>query len=136
VSKDKKLQKQYRKGRDLYATSCGACHQLHGKGLENIAPHLAKSDWVTGDSKKLVAVALHGVTGPIKVNGKDITGVPPIMPGHSFMNDEQLADILTYVRNAWGNKASSIAKKEVAEFRTANPNRFMPWTVAELEALK
>ncbi|MDF1755210.1 MAG: c-type cytochrome [Verrucomicrobiales bacterium] len=135
VTKDKKLLSQYRKGRELYATSCGACHQLNGKGLADIAPKLAGSDWVTGKSTRVVAVALHGVSGPIKVNGKEVTGVPPIMPGHSFMNDEQLANILTYARNAWGNQADAISKEEVAKFRGAHPTRFMPWTAEELDAL-
>lgn len=135
VSSDKNLQKQYRKGRAIYETSCGACHQLHGKGLENMAPQLAKSDWIK-DEERLISVALHGVTGPIKVNGKDVTDVPPIMPGHSFLNDEQVADVLTYIRNAWGNREDAIAKESVAAIRKKHGTRFMPWTEAELDGIK
>ena len=72
VKKDKNLLSAYRKGRDHYAVSCGACHQADGKGLPNMAPTLAKSDWVTGDATRLIGVAVHGLMGPIKVNGKPL----------------------------------------------------------------
>ena len=137
VSSDRKLRDQYRKGRDLYTTTCGACHQLNGKGMTNLAPQLAGSDWVKGDDPlKLIAVAVNGLTGPIKVNGKLVTDVPPIMPPHSFLNDEQIANILTYVRNAWGNHENKITKDEVADYRKKNASRVLPWTAVELEALK
>lgn len=135
VKKDKGLSRQYQRGRTLYATSCGACHQPHGKGMENMAPTLL-SDWVNGDPDRLIAVALNGLTGPIEVNGEPVTGMPPIMPPHHFMNDEQLADILTYIRNAWGNRADPIGVEQVAEFRKAHASRVLPWTSAELDALK
>ena len=77
VKNDKDLLSAYRKGRDQYAVSCGACHQADGKGLPNMAPTLAKSDWVTGDSTRLIGVAVHGLMGPIKVNGKAVENVPP-----------------------------------------------------------
>lgn len=135
VRSDKKLQKQYKKGLSIYQTSCGACHQLDGKGLINMAPQLAKSDWIE-DEERLIAVALHGVSGPIKVNGKDVSNVPPIMPGHFFMKDDQIADVLTYIRNAWGNREAAITKEAVAALREKHPGRMLPWTAAELETLK
>ena len=57
------------------------------------------------------------------------------MPGHSFLNDEQLADVLTYIRNAWGNREDAISKESVAKFRAENPTRLMPWTAAELDSM-
>jgi len=131
VKKDKNLLTVYRKGRDQYAVSCGACHQADGNGLQNMAPTLAKSDWVTGDATRLIGVAVHGLMGPIKVNGKPVVDVPPIMPAHGFMKDEQLADILTYVRNAWGNKASLISSDHIAEYREKQSKRMTPWTEIE-----
>ena len=131
VKKDKNLLSAYRKGRDHYAVSCGACHQADGKGLPNMAPTLAKSDWVTGDATRLIGVAVHGLMGPIKVNGIAVEGVPPIMPPHGFMKDDQLADILTYVRNAWGNQADAITSEEVAGYRQNEAKRVSPWTEAE-----
>ena len=131
VKKDKNLLSAYRKGRDQYAVSCGACHQADGKGLPNMAPTLAKSDWVIGDAKRLIGVAVHGLMGPIKVNGKPVEGVPPIMPPHGFMKDEQLAGILTYVRNAWGNRAGLISIEDITGYRKTESARVAPWTEAE-----
>ncbi len=131
VKKDSNLLSVYRKGRDQYSVSCGACHQADGKGLTNMAPTLAKSDWVTGDAKRLIGVAVHGLMGPIKVNGKPVEGVPPIMPPHGFMKDEQLAGILTYVRNAWGNRAGLISIEDITGYRKTESARVAPWTEAE-----
>ena len=131
LKKDKLLLSSYRKGREQYAISCGACHQADGKGLPNMAPTLAASDWVTGDANRLIAVAVHGLMGPIKINGKPVEGVPPVMPAHGFMKDDQLASILTYVRNAWGNRADPISDKDVAVYRKAQADRVVPWTESE-----
>ena len=131
VKKDKNLLSVYRKGRDQYAVSCGACHQADGKGLPNMAPTLAKSDWVTGDATRLIGVAVHGLMGPITINGKVVEGVPPIMPSHGFMKDDQLANILTYTRNAWGNQAGLITKEDIAEYRIKQSSRVAPWTEGE-----
>ena len=131
LKKDKNLLSSYRKGRDQYAVSCGACHQADGKGLPHMAPSLAKSDWVTGDATRLIGVAVHGLMGPIKVNGKAVEGVPPIMPPHGFMKDDQLADILTYVRNAWGNQADAISSDDIAGYRQNEAKRVAPWTESE-----
>ncbi len=131
VKKDKDLLGSYRKGRDQYKVTCGACHQADGKGLANMAPTLAKSDWVLGDVHRVIGVAVHGLMGPIKVNGELVEGVPPIMPPHGFMKDEQLADILTYVRNAWGNRADGISAQEISDYRKKESARVAPWTEAE-----
>jgi mono/diheme cytochrome c family protein/glucose/arabinose dehydrogenase len=132
VKKDKGLAKVYESGRTTFSLFCAACHQPHGKGIVNIAPSLVKSDWVSGDPDVMIAVAMNGLTGPIKVNGETITGIPPIMPPHIFLNDQQMADTLTYVRSAWGNKVGAITPEEVKAFREANKERFAPWTEAEL----
>ena len=96
-----------------------------------MAPTLAKSDWVTGDATRLIGVAVHGLMGPITINGKVVEGVPPIMPSHGFMKDDQLANILTYTRNAWGNQAGMITKKDIAEYRKKQSARVAPWTEGE-----
>lgn len=132
VSRNKSLKKSYEAGRTTFSQFCAACHQPHGKGLINVAPTLVKSDWVSGSPDVLIAVANNGLTGPIKVNGKVVEGVPPIMPPHSFLTDQQMADTLTYVRSAWGNKAEQIKAEEIQDFRKKNADRVAPWTEAEL----
>ena len=134
VKEDKELMVSYQKGRDLYGTSCGACHQSHGKGLENMAPTLVKSNWVNGSLSRLIGVAVHGLSGPIKVNGIPVENVPPIMPPHSYMKDEQLADILTYVRNAWGNRGEIVNPDQVFKYKAAH-KRVLPWTEDEIMIL-
>ena len=132
VKSDKELKKTYQSGLVTFGQFCGACHQPSGKGLENVAPALVKSDWVNRDPETLIAVALHGLMGPIKVNGKSVNDVPPIMPPHMFLTDEQLAEVLTYVRNAWGNHAEAVTPDQVQTFRSVHKDRFSPWTEAEL----
>lgn len=132
VSEDKDLKKTYLSGRVIFGEYCAACHQPDGKGLEGVAPGLVKSDWVTGDPDVLIAVAMHGLAGPIQVNGKAVGGVPPIMPPHHFLDDRQMADILTYVRNAWGNKADAISADEIKDYRGKHADREEPWTQEEL----
>lgn len=132
VKKDKNLSKAYEAGRTTYAQFCAACHQPDGKGMINVAPSLAKSDWVTDDPHVMIAVAMNGLAGPIHVNGELVTGVPPIMPPHMFLTDQQMADTLTYVRSAWGNKAEQIKEDDVKAFRAEHVGRVAPWTEAEL----
>lgn len=132
VKKDKKLAKVYESGRATYSQFCAACHQPHGKGMVNIAPSLVESDWVAGDPDVMIAVAMNGLTGPIKVNGEIIENIPPIMPPHMFLTNQQMADTLTYVRSAWGNKAEAISSDQVKAFRDVNGQRFLPWSEAEL----
>lgn len=131
VKKDKKLTSAYQSGMTVFGQYCAACHQPTGKGLVNVAPSLVKSDWVLKDSNVLIGVAMNGLTGPIKLNGEEVKNVPPIMPPHMFLNDKQMADTLTYVRNAWGNKADPITPDEVKSFR-AKHGTHAPWAEEEL----
>ena len=78
IRQDKKLLTSYRRGRDHYIVSCGACHQADGKGLTNMAPTLANSDWVTEDADRLIGVAVHGLMGPIHINGEPVSAVPQV----------------------------------------------------------
>ncbi|MGB2091039.1 MAG: DUF7133 domain-containing protein [Akkermansiaceae bacterium] len=136
VKQDAALQKSYNSGMKTYGQFCSACHQPNGKGQLNIAPSLVKSDWVTGEPSVLIGVAVHGLAGPIHINGKAVKNVPPIMPGHGFLSDQQLAETLTYLRNAWGNKAEQITADEIKSYRENNAERAAPWTEAELRGAK
>lgn len=101
-------------GERLYKQYCTACHQNNGSGVPNVYPPLAGTDWVTGDKTRLIDVVLNGMDGEIEVNGKKYNGV---MTPHNFLTDEQLADVLTYIRQSFGNDASEITPKEVAKVR-------------------
>jgi mono/diheme cytochrome c family protein len=121
-------------GKQVYATTCAACHQATGEGVAGVFPPLAGSEWVNGDEGKLARIILHGVTGPIEVAGETFNGMMP--PWGGTMKDADIAAVLTYVRSAWGNKAAPVTTEKVASVRAANSSRTTPWTAAELAAVK
>lgn len=99
-----------KRGKEVYATYCVACHMADGKGLENVFPPLAKSDYLMADKKRSIKQVLNGATDPMTVNGVKYT--TPMM-GFPSMTDQEVADVLNYVRNSWGNKGSNdIVKPE------------------------
>ena len=121
-------------GKQVYATTCAACHQATGEGVSGVFPPLAGSEWVTGDDAKLVRIVLHGVTGPIEVAGETFNGM---MPGWgTTLKDPDIAAVLTYVRGTWGNKGTPITAASVAKIRAATSSRTTPWTAPELAAVK
>ena len=122
-------QKQFEAGKAVYEMTCLACHQPHGKGQEGLAPSLVNADWVTGSPERLVRIVLHGMRGPVTVN-KEIFELD--MPAMGVLEDEQIAAVLTYVRNEWGHAASPVRVETVKKIREATANREDAWTEAEL----
>ena len=104
-------------GKQLFTANCVACHQASGKGLPGVFPPLAKSDFL-GDSKRTIDVVLHGLSGKVTVNGQDYNSV---MPPMNQLNDDEVANILTYVLNSWGNPGGSISKDDVKKQRAVVP---------------
>jgi mono/diheme cytochrome c family protein len=116
-------------GQAIYEDLCLNCHQAAGQGLTGVYPPLAKSEWVAGDAQTLIRITMHGLAGPTKVQGKEY-GLVPMPP--MGLDDQQLADVLTYVRNAFGNKAPAVKVEDVKAVREATKGRTAPWTAAEL----
>jgi mono/diheme cytochrome c family protein len=116
-------------GQAIYEALCLNCHQATGQGLTGVYPPLAKSEWAAGDSQTLIKLTIHGLAGPTKVLGKDY-GLVPMPP--MGLDDQQLADVLTYVRSAFGNSAPAVKVEEVKAVREATKGRTAPWTAAEL----
>ena len=116
-------------GQAIYEALCLNCHQASGQGLTGVYPPLAKSEWVAGDPQALIKLTIHGLAGPTKVLGKDY-GLVPMPP--MGLDDQQLADVLTYVRTAFGNSAPAVTPAEVNAVRDATKGRTAPWTAAEL----
>jgi mono/diheme cytochrome c family protein len=104
------------KGKSVYTQYCLSCHQADGLGVDGMNPPLAKTDYVLGDKTRLTKVLLNGMQG-VEINGEDYHGV---MPSQDYLTDQQMADVLTYVRNNFGNKASAITPAEVKAVRAAN----------------
>lgn len=101
-------------GQKIYETYCAPCHQLNGKGAEGRFPPLVETAWVKGDKAKLINVTLNGLEGNIEVDGVGYNGV---MPSHSFLSDEEIAVMLTYVRQNFGKKEDAITAGDVAKLR-------------------
>jgi mono/diheme cytochrome c family protein len=127
-------QQQFVSGRQLYLTTCAGCHGSDGRGLNRFAPPLVGSEWVLGDEKRLTLILLHGMEGPLDVNGKryDAPNILPVMPSHSTMDDNSISSILTYIRNEWGNTGGPVSRRTVGMTRVTSQGRVVPWTAAEL----
>lgn len=101
-------------GPKIFGIYCATCHQQNGKGASGRFPPLAGTDWVTGDKKRLIGILLNGLEGSITVNGENYINA---MPQHSFLSNEEAANVLTYIRQNFGNDASEIKPEEVAAVR-------------------
>lgn len=126
---------QFTLGRQHYLTSCSGCHGRDGAGMKRLAPTLINSEWVLGNEKRLALLVLHGLEGPIRVNGKmyDIPEILPVMPAHSTLTDGAIAGILTYIRNEWGNRAGAVSGRLVGSTRHTTQGRVVPWTPEDLD---
>ena len=103
-------------GANVYRVYCAACHQRNGLGDSNRFPPLAGSEWVTGDKKELIAVLLKGLEGPIEVKGQPYNNA---MPQHSFLKNTEIAEVLTHIRQNFGNASDPVTPAEVDEVRAA-----------------
>jgi mono/diheme cytochrome c family protein len=101
------------RGKDVYTAQCMSCHQEQGEGIEDVFPPLAKSDYLMADKTRSIKQTLHGVSGEIKVNGKTYNSE---MSGFD-LTDENVSDVLNYIRNSWGNKGPAVTPQEVATAR-------------------
>ncbi len=102
-------------GKALFAGTCSTCHMADGAGVDNVFPPLAGSDYVAAaGAQKIAGIVLNGLTGPVKVNGKDYNSV---MPPMSQLNDDEIANITTFVLNNWDNPGGEISAEAVARLR-------------------
>lgn len=101
------------RGRRVYLSACFACHQPDGRGLSGIFPPLAGSDFIKSDKSRAIGIPIKGLSGPVVVNAKTYNN---IMPPQAF-SDRQIADVLTYVMNSWGNDFGTVSTEEVKQAR-------------------
>jgi nitrite reductase (NO-forming) len=109
-------EEQIKAGQQLFAGTCSVCHQSNGAGLAGVFPPLAKSDLIAADPKRPIQILLHGLTGKVTVNGQEYNSV---MPPMSQLNDDEMANIITYVLNSWDNPGGRVTADEVAKARAA-----------------
>jgi len=119
------------RGRSVYENVCALCHNTDGAGKPNQAPTFIGSEWVLGNPARLIRIPIHGLTGPITVKGESWNLNMAAMG--AALSDEDLAAVLTYMRQSWGNKASPITEEQVKAVRAETGNRSQPWTADELK---
>ena len=107
-------EQQVKAGEVLFKGTCSACHQDTGAGIPNVFPPLAKSDYLLADRKRAIGIVLNGLSGAVTVNGANYNSV---MPPMSQLNDDEVANILTYALNSWGNSGGAVTADEVKQVR-------------------
>ncbi|MEY3897193.1 MAG: hypothetical protein RLZZ214_2714, partial [Verrucomicrobiota bacterium] len=116
---------QFIAGHEIYFRDahCATCHMPNGKGIDPAFPPLAGSPWVSGDPERLIKLTLHGLMGPFDLNGKNYAGLVPMTPFGGMLDDAEVAAVLTYVRNDFGNKAPAVQPAQVAAVRATTAAR-------------
>ena len=107
------LEEKMQFGKDKYMATCVACHQADGKGIENAFPPLANADYLNADVNRAIDIVLHGKSGEITVNGKKYNSVMTAQA----LSDEEVANVLTYVYNSWGNNKTEVTPEMVEAVR-------------------
>jgi len=120
-------------GKRVFTTVCQACHQANGQGVPGVYPPLAGSEWAQGNEERIIRIVLHGLNGPITVEGKNFNNV--MAPLGAVLKDEQIANALSYVRQEWGNKAPEVKAETVARIRAETAGRATYWTAPELQKI-
>ena len=108
------LQASAERGKKVYTAFCLACHQADGSGVPHLNPPLTVKEWMAGPKPPLIQMILKGSRGQVEIDGDTFNNA---MPAQSHLTDQQIADVLTYVRNNFGNKASAVTPAEVKALR-------------------
>ena len=118
------------RGKAVYSRTCIACHQPTGLGLPPVFPPLAGSEWIAKSASIAVRNIVNGMMGPVTVKGVTYNSMMPPVAG---LSDKDIADVVTYVNNSWGNTGAIVTEAEVAAIKKKYADRKTPWTAAEYE---
>ncbi|MBR9978148.1 MAG: cytochrome c [Bacteroidetes bacterium] len=119
-------------GASVYNAKCAVCHQMNGQGIPKVYPNLVGSSLVVGDPALPIRIVLHGFNGPIERDGISYNGV--MQPWKNDLSDQEIADVVNYVRTNWGNDASEITAEDVKAQREATRAKVGAYTEAELKS--
>jgi mono/diheme cytochrome c family protein len=122
----------FERGKKVYSANCATCHQPNGQGVAGQYPPLAGSEWVTGSTKRLAMIVLKGAEGPMTVKGAQY-GSAVMQPWDKTLNDQKIADVLTYIRQEWGNNAGSVSPEGIAALRKELAGRTAAYREPELK---
>jgi nitrite reductase (NO-forming) len=115
VNLNKSLAEKMASGKQIFTKTCFACHQANGEGIANVFPPLAKSDYLNADVKRAIGFVLNGKTGEITVNGVKYNNIMT----KQILTDDEIADVLTYVYNSWGNNKTNVTPAMVSEVKNS-----------------
>ena len=103
-------------GKKVYDSACLACHMRNGSGVPGMHPPITESEFVNGDPDTLIRIILEGLKGEMEIQGEVYNSV---MPPQAHLTDQQIADVLTFVRGSFGNNSGPITSEQVAQIRTS-----------------
>jgi len=125
---------QAERGRKIFSANCATCHQMTGLGVAGQYPPLAGSEYVNGGTRRLGMIVLKGLQGPLTVKGMSF-GSAVMQPWDKTLNDAKIADVLTFVRQEWGNTGGPVAAESIAALRKELANHPDSYTEADLKAV-
>jgi mono/diheme cytochrome c family protein len=108
------LQASVERGRALYGEYCLSCHQADGTGVPGLYPPVTPNEWISGEKHRLIRLMIEGLSGPIEVNGEPYSFE---MAAHDFLSDQEIADILTFLRSSFGNSSEPVTSEDVSIVR-------------------
>jgi mono/diheme cytochrome c family protein len=120
------------RGRKKFEDNCALCHNVDGTGRPGQAPPFVKSEWAHGPAARMIRIPQNGLAGPVKVGGQAWSQVPQMAAMGAALPDEDLANVLSYIRTSWGNTGSVVTAEQVKAVRAEVSNRTQPWTEEEL----
>ncbi len=121
------------RGRKIFSANCATCHQMTGLGVPGSYPPLAGAEYVNSGTRRLGMILLKGLTGPIKVKGQTFITSAQMAPWEGTLNDQKISDVLTFVRQEWGNTGGPVAPEAIAALRKELASRKESWIEADLE---
>lgn len=130
-----RLERKISSGEKIFAARCASCHQVNGLGIEGQFPPLAGSEWVSADAGVIANIILKGLKGEILVNGKKYGTSAAVNMAAVPINDREIANVSTYVRQAWGNTSPEVSEDLISKLRAEHSSRQDQWVGDELKAM-
>lgn len=123
------------RGKAVFDSICALCHNVNGTGNPGQAPSFVGSEWVLGSPNRMIRIPQNGLAGPIPLKGAIWNQQPSMAAMGNALSDDDLAAVLSYIRNSWGNHASIVTPEQVKAVRAQIGNRSQPWTAEQLNAI-
>ena len=130
-----RIERKIDSGKKLYAVNCASCHQPSGLGLGEQYPPLAGSEWVSANPELIIKVILKGLKGEIEVKGKTYAPAGGMAAVTNLKSDREIANVTTYVRQAWGNESPEVSVEDVAQVRVESAEQKDQWVGDALQSL-